>query len=420
MTIFRESDRRVYERKVSERSVLNWGEIEDDGETEMVYEYGNTAKNIRQRLDIMGFSLRRLGPEFAARMKIVIEDLKSLIEDDSSNTSEPQGELLRIREEISDTWQQELSLLQGSSLKDFMEAFRVIFDKRLLSYQGNIESEENLLVRYILSENHDDYFYNFPCSDIRSFIRAFLEVCPDDTPVIQDITALVHGEYYEPTDAVCDLSTAELTQAYPVNEKIIILTEGSSDRRVLEASLDLLYPHLSEYYSFMDFGVSNAQGSAGTLINTIKAFVGSGIINRVIAIFDNDTAASVALRGLRKTSIPANLKLLKYPNIEIAKDYPTLGPSGVSNLDINGLACSIELYFGVDVLSVNGELTPIQWKGYDESLSQYQGEVSRKQDLQTRFFAKVENCVRDPSQLHKTDWLSMNLLLLDIFQAFQG
>jgi hypothetical protein len=418
MTIFRESDRRVYERKVCERSALNWGEIPDDGETEMAYEYRNTAKNIKQRLDVMGFCLGRVKLEFDARKRDEMDYLKSLIEEESGNPPDSQGELLTIREKVSDTWQKQLDLLQESSLQDFMAAFRVIFQKRLLQYY-DIGSEEDYLVRYILKQNDEEYYYNFPCTDIRSFIRAFLEVCPADTPIIQDITELVDGEYYGPTEAVCAVSTAQLTESYPVNERIIILTEGSIDRRVLESSVGLLYPHLSEYYSFMDFGISNASGSAGTLINTIKAFVGSGIINRVIAIFDNDTAANVALRGLRKTSIPPNIKVLKYPNIEIAKDYPTLGPSGVSNLDVNGLACSIELYFGLDVLKLDGDLIPIQWKGYDESLGQYQGEILRKQELQSRFFAKIENCVQDRSLIDKTDWQPMDAVLSNIFQAFQ-
>jgi hypothetical protein len=35
-------------------------------------------------------------------------------------------------------------------------------------------------------------------------------------------------------------------------------------------------------------------------------------------------------------------------------------------MNVNGLACSIEMYFGVDVLTRNNELIPIQWKGFEE------------------------------------------------------
>jgi hypothetical protein len=246
-----------------------------------------------------------------------------------------------------------------------------------------------------------------------------LEISPRDTLILQDITDLVHGGYYGTDEAVCEISIQELTEGYPVNEKIIILTEGSVDKLVLEKSLELLYPHLSGYYSFMDFGISNAPGSAGSLVNTIKAFVGSGITNRVVAIFDNDTAAYVAIRGLRKTSVPPNIKVINYPNTELAKSYPTLGPSGVSNLDINGLACSVELYFGVDVLTLGGQLIPIHWKGYDVSVDQYQGEIIRKQELQDAFFDKLSKCVADRTLIGTTDWSGIELILSEIFRAFQ-
>ena len=73
--------------------------------------------------------------------------------------------------------------------------------------------------------------------------------------------------------------------------------------------------------------------------------------------------------------------------IEFARNYPTQGPNGITNLDINGLACSIELYFGRDILTdKEGKLIPIQWKGYEESLKQYQGEILKKKELQEAFF----------------------------------
>lgn len=169
----------------------------------------------------------------------------------------------------------------------------------------------------------------------------------------------------------------------------------------------------------MDFGISNAPGSAGTLVSTIKAFVGSGISNRIIALFDNDTAAQVAIKGLSRTAIPQNIKVLRLPILQLAERYPTLGPSGVSELNINGLACSIELYFGVDILAHGGQLTPVQWKGFDVSINQYQGEILKKQELQNLFLQKLADCSNDPDLIGKTDWSGMRILLAEIFGAFQ-
>ncbi len=53
MTLFREEDKKVYERKVSERNPLHWGHLEDDGEVETVYEYSNTVAIIIDRLEVM-------------------------------------------------------------------------------------------------------------------------------------------------------------------------------------------------------------------------------------------------------------------------------------------------------------------------------------------------------------------------------
>src|SRR5262249_8732174 len=134
--------------------------------------------------------------------------------------------------------------------------------------------------------------------------------------------------------------TARLSMAnnFAVNHKIVVLTEGSSDRWAIQGAFKLLYPHLEEYYSFMDFDESKAPGGVGHLASTVKSFVGAGIVNKVIAIFDNDTAAKNAVRSLQHIRAE-NIKILRYPDLELARNYPTLGPQGTTVMDINGLAC---------------------------------------------------------------------------------
>jgi hypothetical protein len=98
----------------------------------------------------------------------------------------------------------------------------------------------------------------------------------------------------------------------------------------------------------MDFETSKAEGGAGALVNTVRSFIGAGIMNRTIALFDNDTAAGEALRSLALIAIPENIKIMRLPDIELARNYPTLGPNGIARSDINGLACAVELYLGQD------------------------------------------------------------------------
>jgi hypothetical protein len=168
----------------------------------------------------------------------------------------------------------------------------------------------------------------------------------------------------------------------------------------------------------MNFGESNAPGGASHLINVIKAFIGSGIKNRIIAIFDNDTAAADELRKLEGLSIPDNVKVMKYPDIEFARNYPTEGPSGIHNLDVNGLACSIEMYFGDDILRDNGRLTPIQWTGFNSGLRRYQGEILDKKKLLKNFQRKLKKCEEDDLKLEQMDWQPIRLIWYHIFDAF--
>src|SRR5262249_38466727 len=149
-------------------------------------------------------------------------------------------------------------------------------------------------------------------------------------------------------------------------------------------------------------------GGAGQLVSTVKSFVGAGIVNRIVAFFDNDTAALAAMRGLRDLRLPQNMKVLRYPDIPSARDYPTLGPQGAFPMDVNGLACGLEMYYGVDVLRrEDGSLTPVQWRGYDDAVRQYQGEVMDKARLQARFAEKLQKCRSDPSLIGCLDWSGM-------------
>ena len=88
-------------------------------------------------------------------------------------------------------------------------------------------------------------------------------------------------------------------------------------------------------------------------------------------------------------------------------------------MNINGLAGSIELYFGHDVLlGADGNLTPVQWRGYDERLRDYQGEIMNKAELQSRFSAKLQACRGNPSLISDCDWGDIRLILDALRAAF--
>jgi hypothetical protein len=169
----------------------------------------------------------------------------------------------------------------------------------------------------------------------------------------------------------------------------------------------------------MDFESARIGGGAGSLANIVKAFSGTGIVNKVVAFFDNDTAAATALRALKPIQIPSNIKIIQLPKLDFLENYPTLGPSGSVSMDINGLAGSIELYFGKDVLvDSSNNLIPVQWAGYVPELGRYQGEVLSKEDIQKKFRQKLIQCKASKELLANTDWDGMKAILRSLVTVF--
>lgn len=216
-------------------------------------------------------------------------------------------------------------MLQVLAFDAWLDSFRSVKRKELNWWDLTLKKDDPAvrdlppLERFILSA--DEFAYRFPPCDLRFLIRAVVEACGINSIFQLDLSEVVASGYYDISDRVAGTARVELTSDYPVNTKVVVLTEGITDRRVLEASLRILYPHLAEYYSFMDFDGANAPGGAGQLVNTVKAFAGAGIANRVVALFDNDTAAQAALRGLGGVTLPPSMRVLQYPPITVASNY---------------------------------------------------------------------------------------------------
>jgi len=378
---------------------------------EDVVKYSASLHIIKDRLELMGFTLPHIKTKFEHAINFRLDELSQEYKHPWSN-SEPLKEL-RAREK---------AILEKLSFDDWLKYFSHIFINQLKPdthsfFQDSSKDTTSQTISYMLS--HRNGPFGFPCEDFREFIRASIENIDTNLELVYDLTELIDGEYFDKDDNFCSIALRYIVDEYILNPKIIVLTEGKFDKLVLENSLRLLYPHLSEYYSFMDYQSSKSQGGAGTLALTLKVFIGAGIINRIVAFFDNDTAASAAMRSLEDITIPPNVRVSTYPDIPVADSYPTLGPQGTVDANINGLACSIELYLGQDVLANrDGFLTPVQWKSYDELLHQYQGEVINKAELQRRFKSKLKACQRDPSLVEQYDWSSIRAILNSLLTAF--
>jgi hypothetical protein len=401
MQLFRSTDKKFIPSNKSNlpNQLSRWAcYVDEDDDINVVF-YSAPVRIVKDRLGLIGYSLANAKKAYSRYLE---------------------GEISKCEEKIEDShgdfFQSTLKTLRSMSLDRWLATLKEIHQKGLThNNRYKRDDDDGSLISYML--RHD--WYGFPGVDLNVALRLALEIIPADEDFAYDVTDLISSGYFDIEDDLVEYSSNLSSQDYYNNGKRIILTEGKSDTLILSESLKLLYPHLSDYFTFMDFDGAKVGGGAGSLANMVKSFSGAGIINKVIAVFDNDTAANAALKGLQKAKISNNIKVFTLPEIEILNDYPTIGPSGMANMNVNGLAGSIEPYLGKSVLTdEEGNLYPIQWTGLDRGLQKYQGEITEKDKVQSSFKEQLKACQENNLLIDNYDWSGIKTILEGIFNLF--
>jgi len=96
-----------------------------------------------------------------------------------------------------------------------------------------------------------------------------------------------------------------------------------------------------------------------------RAVSGAKISNRIIFLFDNDTAGHEGYQQFEKVKCPKHYQGLILPYLRSAEAYPTIGPTGDAPANVTACACGIELYCCLKALTRDDRSPcPVQWKGY--------------------------------------------------------
>ena len=342
-SIFTKDDFCIYEIINKDKNKLVWGDAYlNDLDTSSNICFKSTAKICKERLELFGVNYQSSKIDFEQAI--------------NNSVSDELYDFLLSDEITYDLYLKEISKIISSKSKSYGTNYSVSFNNYLQEFELIFESQ------------------NILCA-----LWSIFSVLKEDSIIEYDLTEIINGGWIN-----------ENVSEHIDIQKIILLTEGKTDTEFIKIGINLFYPHLIDYFHFMDFENSRYEANASRLVHTVKSFVGSGIKNYIIALFDNDSAALKEINNLRLVKLPSNIKVLQYPNIDLADNYPTIGPSGNQIMNINGLACSIELYLGKDCLSFNGSFLPIQWTGLVETINKYQGVVQNKDDVQDRFRMKVK------------------------------
>ena len=195
-----------------------------------------------------------------------------------------------------------------------------------------------------------------------------------DRDVVWGFDDIVEGGY---------VSEDRVYEPLAESSKFLIVTEGSSDADILRKSLARLFPGVGDFFNFVDVQDNYPFTGTGNLANFCLGLSAIKVLNKVIFIFDNDTAGREACLKAIAVNPPSNIKCLLLPDQDNFRQFDTVGPSGSGQSDINGKAAAIECYLD---LSFGRASKPIvRWTAYNKKLNSYQGELIDKEAFTKEF-----------------------------------
>jgi len=276
--------------------------------------------------------------------------------------------------------------------------------------------------------------------DPRVQARVLLDLAPNGDVQVEYV---LHGLVGHANGLCGDLAgeARETASTHPAGATpTVVLTEGTNDAETLTQAMTVTHPHLMEHVRFLTFELKR-EGGAAALLGLVKGLSATRVGNRFVAIADNDAAARSVLKGA--PTLPDNFRLLHYPPLDLLRAYPTRGPQseGLVVMDVNGLAGSLEMYLGTDVLidrgaqakaspspsptpgegagAGTGNLFPVQWYGFMDNVAAYQGSLGtrHKKLARERFKEKVAAHHAGTGALD-ADWEGVRAIIELIVHAF--
>lgn len=159
-------------------------------------------------------------------------------------------------------------------------------------------------------------------------------------------------------------------------QTFLIATEGSTDAHVLRHAIELLRPEISDFFQFIDMSERHPFPGTGNLHKFAEGLSKIDVHNQLVLVYDNDAEGLATFERTKKLTLPKNMRVAVLPDLLDFKSFPTVGPDGLKEMDINGRAAAIECY-----LDLQGPKTPqpiVRWSNYNTDIGEYQGALEQK------------------------------------------
>jgi hypothetical protein len=177
------------------------------------------------------------------------------------------------------------------------------------------------------------------------------------------------------------------------HQTFLIATEGSSDVHILSHAIKLLRPEVADFFRFIDVSERHPFSGTGSLVKFAEGLAKIDVQNNIVFLFDNDAEGVEALRAVRRFKLPPNMSTLVLPDLEEFRQFPSLGPDGIRNSDINGRAAAIECYLDLNLQQYGP--AKVIWTNYKKESGTYQGVLEHKESYANAFFDQTRTTIRN-------------------------
>ncbi|WP_153134695.1 HEPN/Toprim-associated domain-containing protein [Paraburkholderia agricolaris] len=218
-----------------------------------------------------------------------------------------------------------------------------------------------------------------------SMLRLLAE-CPDNLNLTVDWG---YGPLVEEGRASVD----EFTPCARRSQTFLIVTEGSSDVHILKHAIQLLRPEVADFFRFIDVSERHPFSGTGGLVRFAEGLAKIDVQNKIVFLFDNDAEGVEALKAVRRFKLPLNMGTLVLPDMEEFRQFPSQGPDGITNSDINGRAAAIECYLDLNLPQYGP--AKVVWTNYKKDSGVYHGALEHKESYANEFFDQKAETIRD-------------------------
>lgn len=111
-------------------------------------------------------------------------------------------------------------------------------------------------------------------------------------------------------------------------ETFLIATEGTSDAHILAHAFKLLRPGIADFFRFIDVTERHPFPGTGNLLKFAEGLVKIDVQNQTVFVFDNDAEGAEAFGKLSNYSLPANMRAMVLPALEMFRAFPADTSSG--------------------------------------------------------------------------------------------